>query len=130
MKFGQRPQRISQNGAERIIIECFDFHSAQRTGIDRGLMPAATTQFNSGCRMATRLPPVHALTAFEAAARFGSFAVAAEELCITPSALSHRIRLLEDFVGERLFLRDGRTVTLSEFGRRYLDVVKAALRTL
>lgn len=80
--------------------------------------------------MAIRLPPVHALSAFEAAARLGSFAVAAEELCITPSALSHRIRLLEDFVGERLFLRDGRTVTLSEFGRRYLDVVRAALRTL
>lgn len=80
--------------------------------------------------MATRLPPVHALSAFEAAARHGSFAVAADELCITPSALSHRIRLLEDFVGERLFLRDGRAVTLSEFGRRYLDVVKAALRAL
>lgn len=80
--------------------------------------------------MATRLPPVHALSAFEAAARLGSFAHAAEELCITPSALSHRIRLLEDFVGERLFLRDGRTVSLSEFGRRYLDVVRAALRTL
>ena len=80
--------------------------------------------------MATRLPPVHALSAFEAAARHGSFAVAADELCITPSALSHRIRLLEEFVGERLFVRDGRAVTLSEFGRRYLDVVKAALRTL
>ncbi|HJV53415.1 MAG TPA: LysR substrate-binding domain-containing protein [Noviherbaspirillum sp.] len=80
--------------------------------------------------MAIRLPPVHALSAFEAAARLGSFAVAADELCITPSALSHRIRLLEDYVGERLFLRDGRTVTLSEFGRRYLDVVRTALRTL
>ena len=80
--------------------------------------------------MATRLPPVHALSAFEAAARLGSFAVAADELCITPSALSHRIRLLEDFVGERLFLRDGRAVSLSEFGRRYLDVVRSALRTL
>lgn len=80
--------------------------------------------------MATRLPPVHALSAFEAAARYGSFAVAAEELCITPSALSHRIRLLEEFVGERLFIRDGRSVSLSEFGRRYLDVVRSALRTL
>lgn len=80
--------------------------------------------------MAIRLPPVHALSAFEAAARHNSFALAAEELCITPSALSHRIRLLEDFLGERLFLRDGRTVTLSEFGRRYLDVVRSALRTL
>jgi LysR family glycine cleavage system transcriptional activator len=80
--------------------------------------------------MATRLPPVHALSAFEAAARLTSFALAAEELCITPSALSHRIRLLEDFVGERLFLRDNRSISLSEFGRRYLDVVRAALRTL
>lgn len=80
--------------------------------------------------MAIRLPPVHALSAFEAAARHGSFAIAAEELCITPSALSHRIRLLEDFVGERLFLRDGRSVSLTEFGRRYLDVVRDALRSL
>ena len=80
--------------------------------------------------MAIRLPPVHALSAFEAAARHGSFALAADELCITPSALSHRIRLLEEYAGERLFLRDGRSVTLSEFGRRYLDVVRAALRTL
>ena len=80
--------------------------------------------------MATRLPPVHALSAFEAAARLSSFAMAAEELCITPSALSHRIRLLEDFAGERLFLRDGRSISLSEFGRRYLEVVRGALRTL
>ncbi|GGI21219.1 MAG: LysR substrate-binding domain-containing protein [Oxalicibacterium faecigallinarum] len=80
--------------------------------------------------MAIRLPPVHALSAFEAAARLGSFAVAAEELCITPSAFSHRIRLLEEFVGERLFLRDGRSVSLTEFGRRYLDVVRDALRSL
>jgi LysR family transcriptional regulator, glycine cleavage system transcriptional activator len=80
--------------------------------------------------MAIRLPPVHALSAFEAAARLGSFALAADELCITPSALSHRIRLLEEHVGERLFIRDGRAVGLSEFGRRYLDVVRTALRTL
>ena len=80
--------------------------------------------------MASRLPPVHALSAFEAAARFSSFALAAEELCITPSALSHRIRLLEEFVGERLFLRDSRSIALSEFGRRYLEVVRGALQAL
>ncbi|MFZ6756681.1 LysR substrate-binding domain-containing protein [Undibacterium sp. Ji50W] len=80
--------------------------------------------------MATRLPPVHALSAFEAAARHSSFAVAAEELCITPSALSHRIRLLEEHLCERVFVREGRSVTLTEFGRRYLDVVRGALRTL
>ncbi|MFZ6681541.1 LysR substrate-binding domain-containing protein [Undibacterium sp. Tian12W] len=80
--------------------------------------------------MATRLPPVHALSAFEAAARHSSFAIAAEELCITPSALSHRIRLLEEHLCERVFVREGRSVTLTEFGRRYLDVVRVALRTL
>lgn len=73
---------------------------------------------------------MHALSAFEAVARHGSFALAADELCITPSALSHRIRLLEEFVGERLFTRDGRTIAVSEFGRRYLDVVRAALQAL
>lgn len=93
-------------------------------------LSAPVPNINLIAPMAQRLPPVHALSAFEAAARHGSFALAAEELCITPSALSHRIRLLEEFVGERLFLRDGRAVSLSEFGRRYLDVVKAALRTL
>lgn len=78
----------------------------------------------------TRIPPVHALSAFEAAARHGSFASAAAELCITPSALSHRIRLLEDLVGERLFLRESRGLALSDFGRRYLEVVRQGLRTL
>jgi DNA-binding transcriptional LysR family regulator len=73
---------------------------------------------------------VHALSAFEAVARHGSFALAADELCITPSALSHRIRLLEEFVGERLFSRDGRAITVSEFGRRYLEVVRGALQSL
>ncbi|TDK65278.1 LysR substrate-binding domain-containing protein [Sapientia aquatica] len=80
--------------------------------------------------MSNRLPPVHALSAFEAAARFNSFALAADELCITPSALSHRIRLLEEHLCERLFTRDGRAVNLTEFGRRYLDVVRNVLRSL
>jgi|EP01034_Spumella_vulgaris_P029082 DNA-binding transcriptional LysR family regulator len=80
--------------------------------------------------MPKRFPPVHALAAFEAAAHSGSFAVAANQLCITPSALSHRIRLLEEFVGDRLFIRDGRAPALTPFGRSYLDVVCVALRTL
>ena len=80
--------------------------------------------------MAARLPSVHALSAFEAAARHNSFAVAAEELCITPSDLSHHIRLLEEFVGKWLFIRDGRAVTLPECGLRYLEVVRFALCTL
>jgi len=80
--------------------------------------------------MQKRFPPVHALVAFEAAAQAGSFAVAANQLCITPSALSHRIRLLEEFVGDRLFIRDGRAPALTPFGRSYLEVVCTALQTL
>jgi len=73
--------------------------------------------------MATRLPPVHALSAFEAAARHNAFSLAAEELCITPSALSHRIRLLEDFVGERAtFLQDGMMVQVQLHGDRPIGI--------
>ena len=45
---------------------------------------------------AFRLPPLHALAAFEAAARHLSFQKAADELCVTQSAISHRLRQLED----------------------------------
>lgn len=46
--------------------------------------------------MFNRVPPLHLLIAFEAAARLGSFARAAEELSVTPSAVSHRIKNLEE----------------------------------
>ena len=49
------------------------------------------------------LPPLRALTAFEAAARLGSFRLAAEELGITRSAISHQIKALEDVLGLTLF---------------------------
>ena len=52
-----------------------------------------------------RVPPLHLLIAFEAAARLGSFARAAEELSVTPSAVSHRIKNLEELWGDDLFVR-------------------------
>ena len=51
------------------------------------------------------LPPLDGLRVFEAAARRGSFNAAAAELNLTPSAVSHRIRTLEDILGVRLFDR-------------------------
>lgn len=69
--------------------------------------------------MPRRLPPFPALFAFEAAARHLSFRLAAEELCITQSAISHRIRSLEDFLGAPLFRRTARGVRLTAAGRRY-----------
>ncbi len=77
-----------------------------------------------------RLPPLHALSAFESAARLGGFAPAAAELCITPSAVSHRIRLLEAQLGEQLFERTPGGVRLTEAGRRCLAGVREAFGTL
>ncbi|WP_342236874.1 LysR substrate-binding domain-containing protein [Inquilinus sp. OTU3971] len=60
--------------------------------------------------------PLRALAAFEAAARLESFRAAAEELALTPSAVSHQIRILEARLGLRLFDRVGRGVVLSPEG--------------
>lgn len=67
--------------------------------------------------MTARLPPLNALRAFEAAARRGSFTKAAEELSVTPGAISQQIRSLEDYVGAELFVRQGRSLQLTEAGR-------------
>lgn len=64
--------------------------------------------------------------AFEAAARLSSFALAAEELFVTPSAVSHQIKLLEEQVGIRLFHRVHRAVILTDAGRRFAEEVTAA----
>ncbi|MCM8611076.1 transcriptional regulator GcvA [Accumulibacter sp.] len=77
--------------------------------------------------MAFRLPPMHALEAFEAAARQQSFVKAAAELCVTQSAVSHRIRQLEDDLGVRLFLRLNRNIVLTPPGEAYLASIRSAL---
>ena len=77
-----------------------------------------------------RLPPLHALLAFDAAARHGSFARAAEVLAITPSAVSHRIRALEAHLGVRLFERMHQTIVLTAAGDRYWNKVRSALGAL
>ncbi|MEM7546779.1 MAG: transcriptional regulator GcvA [Pseudomonadota bacterium] len=64
-----------------------------------------------------RLPPLTALRAFEAAARHLSFAKAAEELYVTPAALSYQIKSLETDLGIPLFRRLNRAVELTEAGR-------------
>src|SRR6185295_9185940 len=63
------------------------------------------------------LPPLNALRAFEAIARHLSFAKAAEELHVTPAALSHQIRALEEQVGLSLFHRRTRAIELTDAGR-------------
>jgi LysR family transcriptional regulator, glycine cleavage system transcriptional activator len=65
-----------------------------------------------------RVPPLNALRAFEAAARLRSFKHAAAELHVTPTAISHQIKLLEKIVGEPLFERLVRAVVLTDAGHR------------
>lgn len=80
--------------------------------------------------MAFRLPPLHTLRLFESAARHLSFKQAADELCVTPSAVSHGIRALEEWLGAELFLRGSRGLRLSEVGTAYLREVRHALEVL
>lgn len=65
-----------------------------------------------------RLPSLHALRAFEAAARLGSFVRASEELHLTASAISHQVRALEEHFGRRLFEAGSRAKVLSDDGAR------------
>ncbi|MEQ8664942.1 MAG: transcriptional regulator GcvA [Rhodospirillales bacterium] len=74
-----------------------------------------------------RLPPLGALTAFEAAARHLSFTRAAEELNLTQAAISRQIKALEDDLGVRLFVRANRRVTLTAEGRQLLHAAAPAL---
>jgi DNA-binding transcriptional LysR family regulator len=67
---------------------------------------------------------------FEAAGRHLSFKAAAEDLCITPSAISHGVQTLEEWLGVELFIRGNRSLTLSDAGAAYLPQVQAALEML
>lgn len=80
--------------------------------------------------MSRRLPPLNALRAFEAAARHLNFMNAANELAVTPSAVSHQVKSLEDWAGLPLFHRDGRRMALTEPAMKYLPAVSAALDQL
>ena len=79
--------------------------------------------------MARHLPPLNALRFFEAAARHRSFVRAAEELHVTPAAVSQQIKLLEDYLGVSLFKR-GRTLVLNESAHDALHLVSDAFDQL
>lgn len=77
-----------------------------------------------------RLPPFPELVAFEAVARLASFTKAAAELCITQSAVSHRVRRLEKFIGTQLLHRTNPGIALTAAGAALLPQIKAALDNL
>lgn len=72
------------------------------------------------------MPPLTALRCFEAAARRLSFKDAADELSVTPAAVSQQIRALEDIVGQPLFIRRTRAIELTDAGREALPLLTAA----
>jgi len=73
------------------------------------------------------LPPLRSLVAFDAAARHLSFVRASEELYVTPGAVGQLIHKLEDWLGEKLFHREVRKVSLTDVGAAYFAQISAAL---
>ena len=73
-----------------------------------------------------KLPPLNALRSFEAAARHKSFRHAADELCVSHSAISHQVKLLEDYLATRLFSRQARSVQLTKIGEFYYPILRQA----
>jgi LysR family glycine cleavage system transcriptional activator len=78
----------------------------------------------------SRLPPLNAIKAFEAAARLGSFTRAARELNVTHGAVSRQVRLLEEWFGTRLFVRTGRNAVPTQVGTDLLAEAGPALDRL
>lgn len=77
--------------------------------------------------MSKKLPALHLFSIFEAAARLENFKLAAEELFITPSAVSHQIKSLETFLGFELFQRKSRGVCLNAAGKMYLHYIEQGI---
>ena len=80
--------------------------------------------------MARQLPPLNPLRAFEVAARRSSFTRAADELFVTPSAVSHQVKALEEHLGIPLFQREANALLLTAAGRAYLPAVQQAFHLL
>src|SRR6202045_1339332 len=80
--------------------------------------------------MTARLPSLNGLRAFEAAARHLSFTVAASELNVTQTAISHQIKRLEQELGIRLFVRQNRALALTPEAKDYLPGVRPPFNDL
>jgi LysR family glycine cleavage system transcriptional activator len=78
--------------------------------------------------MSYRLPPLNGLRAFEASARHLSFRRAADELCVTPGAVSQQVKSLEASIGVKLFRRLPRGLLLTAAGEDYLPSISRATR--
>ena len=80
--------------------------------------------------MTQRLPPLNSLKAFESAARHLSLKLAAQELNVTPAAISHQVKALEDDLGARLFVRLNRGLELTPAARAALPKLSEGFASL
>ena len=87
-------------------------------------------KLKKGNFMNKKLPPLNALKAFEAAARHLNFTKAAEDLFVTQAAVSHQIKILEDFLGVKLFHRKNRLLELTEVGSQYFAEIQPLLEKI
>ena len=90
--------------------------------------PAQASLSSTPSASAKRIPPIQCLLTFEALARLRSVTQAAEELFVTPSAVSHRVKQLEQIIGTKLFGRADFSLTTE--GSEYLAHVREGLTTL
>ncbi len=74
-----------------------------------------------------KLPNLAALRAFDAAARYECFSRAAEEVHVTPGAISHQVRALEEDLGLQLFTRHGKRISITETGQRFAATIRKSL---
>jgi LysR family transcriptional regulator, glycine cleavage system transcriptional activator len=77
-----------------------------------------------------KLPPLNAVRAFEAVARNRSFSAAAQELCVTTTAISHQVRHIEELLGVRLLDRTSRSIRLTPAGERIFPLLQEGLDRL
>ncbi|MEZ9820856.1 LysR substrate-binding domain-containing protein [Shewanella sp. 10N.286.45.A1] len=80
--------------------------------------------------MYAHLPPLNSLRAFESAARLMSFTLASKELFVTHGAISKQVKILEEYVGMPLFIRQHRSLRLTDEGEMYFVSVQSALQTI
>lgn len=76
------------------------------------------------------LVPLNALRAFEAAGRHGSFLEASKELSVSPAAISHHVKVLEDFIGTALFVRRSRSIQLTDAGATCLKALERSFQQI
>ena len=80
--------------------------------------------------LSSKLPPLKSIVAFEAAARHASLTLAAKELGVSREAVSRQIRILEEYLGVKVFTRLHRAIALTLAGEKFRPVVEKSLRDL